>query len=164
MLTDSLYKEPLTDPSALTQRRGSKTCFKRFKTPQGSVMNALKTPSWFCLTFRFSPLQNDQMPRPKKAIKRQEKLTLYYTKSEFRIISKLADDHGLSKAEFARIKSLNHTLKTRLTPEEVDLYKQLVGMSNNLNQLAHQANVGKTMSLQIIKTLEAINNITDKLR
>ncbi len=127
-------------------------------------MNALKTPSWFCLTFRYTPLQNDKMARPKKAIKRQEKLTLYYTKSEFRIVSKLADNHGLSKAEFARMKSLDHHLKTRLTPKEVDIYRKLVGISNNLNQLAHAANVGETLTMKIIEALETINHLTDKLR
>ena len=104
------------------------------------------------------------MARPTKAIKRKEKLTLYYTKTEFRLIEKYADCHGLSKAEFARFKSLNHKLKPRMTPDEADHYRKLTGMANNLNQLARAANRGEVFTMKILTTLEAINYTIDKLR
>ncbi len=104
------------------------------------------------------------MARPPKAIKRKEKLTLYYTKAEFKLIEKFADRHGLAKAEFARLKSLDHKLKQRLTSEEADYYRKLIGMANNLNQLARAANRGEVFTLKILETLEGINYAIDKLR
>ena len=104
------------------------------------------------------------MARPLKAIKRKEKLTLYYTKAEFKLIEKFADRHAISKAEFARLKSLDHKLKPRMTPEEADNYRKLTGMANNLNQLARAANRGEVFTLKILETLVGINYAIDKLR
>lgn len=104
------------------------------------------------------------MARPPKAIKRQVKLTLYYTVSEFKVITKLAETHGLSKAEFARLKTLDYKIQPRLTPEEVNYFRQLAGMANNLNQLAHAANSGKTFTSHILKALDDINTVIEKLK
>ena len=104
------------------------------------------------------------MARPPKAIKRNEKLTLYYTKAEFKLIEKFADRHSISKAEFARHKSLNHRLRPRLTQEEADHYRKLTGMANNLNQLTRSANRGEIFTMKILETLEAINLAIDKLK
>jgi len=104
------------------------------------------------------------MARPTKAIKRKEKLTLYYTKAEFKLIEKFADCHGLAKAEFSRLKSLDHRLKPRMTPEEADHYRKLTGMANNLNQLTKAANRGEVFNIKILETLEAINFTIDKLK
>ena len=104
------------------------------------------------------------MARPLKAIKRQEKLTLYYTKAEFKLIEKFADHHAISKAEFSRLKSLNHKLKPRMTPEEAGHYRKLTGMANNLNQLAREANRGEVFTIKILETLGAINLVINKLK
>ena len=93
------------------------------------------------------------MVRPRKAIKRQEKLTLYYTKAEFKLIEKYAERHGISKAEFARHKSLNHKLKTRMTLDEMNIYIKLVGMANNLNQVTKSVNQGEVFTTKILKTM-----------
>lgn len=103
------------------------------------------------------------MARPTKKIKRAEKVTVRYTKVELRIIAKYADRSGVSKAEFVRAKSLDHQLRNRMSEEEADHYRKLVGMANNLNQLAHQANSGKLLYNEIIKTLEKVNLTIDKL-
>lgn len=89
---------------------------------------------------------------------------LYYTIAEYKFIEKMADRHGISKAEFARLKSLNHRLKARMTPEEAYHYRKLTGMANNLNQLARAANRGEVFTSEILKTLDAINFVIDKLR
>jgi hypothetical protein len=104
------------------------------------------------------------MARPIKQVKRKEKLTLYYTKIEYKLIEKLASHHGLSKAEFARMKSLNHRLRPKMTLEEAAFYRKLTGMANNLNQLARAANRGEVFTLKILKTLDAINFVIDRLR
>ena len=101
------------------------------------------------------------MARPTKAIKRQEKLSLNYTKAEFKMIEKCAVRHGISKAKFARHKSLNNKLKSRFTQQKVDLYMKKVGISNNLIQLTKIANQAEVFKAKILKTLEAINFSTD---
>jgi len=104
------------------------------------------------------------MARPTKPIKRKEKLTLYYTLTEYKLVEKLADRHGITKAEFARMKSLNHKLKPRLTDQEADHYRKLTGMANNLNQLAKAANRGEVFTSKILEALNVINSLIDKLR
>ena len=104
------------------------------------------------------------MSRPAKNIKRQEKLTIYYTKAEMKVIRKYAFHHAVPRAVYVRSKSLDHTLKPRLTDEEIHLFRQLAGMANNLNQLAHAANAGVVFTNAILNTLEAINFTVNKLR
>lgn len=104
------------------------------------------------------------MARPRKAIKRQKFVKVSYTVAEYKFIEKMADRHGISKAEFARLKSLNHRLKARMTPEEADHYRKLTGMANNLNQLVKAANRGEVFTRKILETMEAINFVIDKLR
>lgn len=103
------------------------------------------------------------MARPKKAIKRQHPVKVSYTLTEYKLIEKYADRHGISRAEFVRLKSLNHRLRTRLTVEETDYFRKLVGMANNLNQLTKAANQGEAMTRQILKTLDGINQAIQKL-
>ena len=51
-----------------------------------------------------------------------------------------------------------------MTEEEADHYRNLVGMHNNLNQLARAANRGGVFTKEILETIEAINFAIDKLR
>ena len=104
------------------------------------------------------------MARPKKAIKRQRFIKVSCTITEYKLIEKYADRYGLTKAEFVRMKSLNHRLKPRMTVEEADHYRKLTGMANNLNQLTKSANQGKLLTTKILETLEEINFAIDKLR
>jgi hypothetical protein len=104
------------------------------------------------------------MARPVKPIKRQKKLTLYYTRAEYAVIDRLAERHGLTKAEYARLKSLDCKLKPRLTPQECDFYRKLTGMANNLNQLAHAVNRGEVFTRNIMEAIEAIKFTVAKLR
>ena len=77
---------------------------------------------------------------------------------------RLAERHGLSMAVFARLKSLDHKIRARLTSEEVDFYRKLAGMANNLNQLAHAANAGQLFTNKILTALEDINSLINKLK
>ncbi|MEQ9404336.1 MAG: plasmid mobilization relaxosome protein MobC [Cyclobacteriaceae bacterium] len=80
------------------------------------------------------------------------------------MIKKYADKTGVSVAEFVRLKSLDHQVRSRLTEDEADLYRKLVGMANNLNQLAKAANSGQTLTNYIIKTLDGVNQTITKLQ
>ncbi len=103
------------------------------------------------------------MARPIKPIKRGERITVRYSKTEVKFVEKMARETGIEKAEFVRGKSLDHVLKPRLTPEEAAAYKQLTGMANNLNQLAKAANNREILTREILKSLEGINAAITKL-
>ena len=47
---------------------------------------------------------------------------------------------GLSMTEYQRQKILTGKIVERLSPEQMEIFRQLAGMGNNMNQLAHQAN------------------------
>ena len=47
---------------------------------------------------------------------------------------------GLTLTEYQRQMVLHGQIVERMTAEQLELYRQLAGMGNNMNQLAHQAN------------------------
>ena len=56
------------------------------------------------------------------------------------MVKNLAKQAGLSLTEYQRQKLLQGYVVERISPEQMDLYRQLAGIGNNQNQLAHQAN------------------------
>ena len=76
----------------------------------------------------------------------------------------MAERHGISRAEFARLKSLNHKIRATLTSVEADYYRKLTGMANNLNQLALSANRGELLTSKILESLKGINTTIEKLQ
>ena len=63
-------------------------------------------------------------------------------KLKYRLTVKMAtsDYAGVSAGEFLRSCMRDGQVKERLTPEHMGYIRQLCGMANNLNQLAHKAN------------------------
>ncbi|MBP3845204.1 MAG: plasmid mobilization relaxosome protein MobC [Prevotella sp.] len=47
---------------------------------------------------------------------------------------------GLTMTEYQRQMLLNGQVVERVSTEQMELYRQLAGMGDNMNQLAHQAN------------------------
>lgn len=47
---------------------------------------------------------------------------------------------GLTMTEYQRQMLLNGQVVERVSAEQMEFYRQLAGMGNNINQLAHQAN------------------------
>ena len=60
-----------------------------------------------------------------------------------------AKSAGVTMSEFVRKLLYNGNIIERLTVEQVDFIRKLCGMANNLNQLAHRANVKRGVSLLI---------------
>jgi len=103
------------------------------------------------------------MARPIKPVKREERITIRFTKTEIKAIDRITGKAGLDRTDYIRNRSLNYTVHPRLTPEEAAIYRQLAGMANNLNQLAKAANKRDIMTRQILKALEGINEAITKL-
>lgn len=104
------------------------------------------------------------MARPTKAIKRTERITVRYTISELRLVQRFAERSGLRTAEFVHDRSLSHKIRSRLTEEELHIYRNLVGMANNLNQLTKLAHDRRLLTVELLKVSEAINDSIEKLR
>lgn len=62
------------------------------------------------------------------------------TKDYYTVLSK-AKSAGVSKSELLRRSINTLQLSPSLTTEEIYFIRQLSGMANNLNQLAHKANI-----------------------
>ena len=60
---------------------------------------------------------------------------VYYTRAEHLLIEKRAERYGISKAEYARHKSLDEDMKPLLTPEERVFFRNLSGMARTLISL-----------------------------
>lgn len=81
--------------------------------------------------------------RPKKAATEKLKYTLPHVRLStidyFRVKAK-AKEAGVSLTEYQRQCLLYGHVVERISTEHLQLYRQLAGIGNNLNQLAHQAN------------------------
>lgn len=80
--------------------------------------------------------------RPKKgaADKLKYRLTMKMATSDYYALKGKARNAGISAGEFLRRCMRDVEVKERLTPEHTGYIRQLCGMANNLNQLAHKAN------------------------
>jgi len=74
--------------------------------------------------------------RPAKPIKREVRTCIRFTKPEHFIIKAKASTAGLKVAAYIRQVAIYAKVTTRLTEEERHFVRQLIGMANNLNQLA----------------------------
>ena len=104
------------------------------------------------------------MARPKKLIKRQKKVSVYFTKAEHLYLEKKAKACGISKGEYAREVSLGNKLSPTLTPEEADIFRKLTGMANNLNQIAKAAHLGEPLTRRVLETRDELNLVIKKLK
>ena len=81
--------------------------------------------------------------RPKLAPTEKKKYSLppvRLSTNDFHIVKAMAKHAGLSLTEYQRQMILNGKVVERVSPEHMAIYRQLAGIGNNQNQLAHQAN------------------------
>lgn len=103
------------------------------------------------------------MSNPAK-ITRNKRETIRFTQIELDEIKSQANIAGLVLAEYIRKAALGQIIKPRLTPDEILFMRQLVGMANNLNQLARSANVKEEINLEAKALLFQLNWIIEKLK
>lgn len=104
------------------------------------------------------------MARPTKIVKLTSKQTIRFKVSEVIILKRMASDFGLTFSEYVRAKAVDIKIKPRLTEDETKYFRQLVGMANNLNQLAKSANERELLVKEIVSTLGAINNLIERMK
>lgn len=81
--------------------------------------------------------------RPKKATTEKLKYILPHVRLstiDYFMVKAKAKEAGVSLTEYQRQCLLNGYVVERISAEHLRLYRQLAGIGNNQNQLAHQAN------------------------
>ena len=77
--------------------------------------------------------------RPKQDIKRESATGVRFTKAEYFIVQQKASKAGMKLTTFIREMALNGKVIAKISEEERQFVRQLIGISNNLNQLAKKA-------------------------
>ena len=82
--------------------------------------------------------------RPKKemAERLDYRIGVKLTAADYFRLLTMAHKAGISPSEYMRECFRNGHVKERLSEEHAGFIRQLCGMANNLNQLAHRANAG----------------------
>lgn len=74
--------------------------------------------------------------RPKKSVIRERTTGIRFSKTEHFIVQEKAKTAGLKLTTYIRQTAIEGRVQTRLTEEEKLFVRQLVGLSNNINQIA----------------------------
>ena len=84
---------------------------------------------------------SSKMGRPiKEKGKLSTSINLKLTEEDYKSVKGKAERLGMRATQYAREMTLKGNVKNRFSMEELDLMRKLVGMANNLNQLAKKAN------------------------
>jgi hypothetical protein len=104
--------------------------------------------------------------RPAKIIKRETRKTIRFSQKEYFLIKENASKAGLKPSEYIRQTAIYTTIKARLTAEERTMIKVLIGMANNINQIAkacHRENVLQAM-FYFQHTIKQLDEILKKFK
>jgi len=104
--------------------------------------------------------------RPVKKIKREYSIGFYASLKEKTIIQEKSSKAGARVADYVRELAVNGKVRKRDTPEQIQLYKDIRGAVNNLNQLTKEAHKEGLSGLQtkLVKTLNELNGLLERLR
>lgn len=110
--------------------------------------------------------RNTKGGRPKKLVRRERTTGIRFTKTEHFIVKEKASKAGLKMTAYVRQMAINGMVKSRLTEDESRFVRQLVGMSNNINQLTkscHEEGMLKAM-MYFERYRNQIDYLLQKLR
>lgn len=99
--------------------------------------------------------------RPAKTITKDIRAAIRFNKTEYFIIRQKAEKAGLKVAAYVRKAAIEGAVTNRLNDEERHFVRQLIGMSNNLNQLAKNSNTEGM--LKTMYYFESFRNEVDAL-
>lgn len=74
--------------------------------------------------------------RPTKAIKKEIRTTVRFTRYEYFIVREKAAQAGVNASVYIRQAAVQAKVISRLTGEEIQTVRQLIGLSGNINQVA----------------------------
>jgi len=99
--------------------------------------------------------------RPKQVIKRESATGIRFTKAEYFVIKQKASKAGICITTYIRQTALNGKVIARMSEEERHFVRQLIGISNNLNQLTKKAHQEGLLTAVLL--FEKYRNIIDEL-
>ncbi len=101
--------------------------------------------------------------RPPKAPaeKKGYKITIKMDTEEYYTLKAKARDAGINRSEFVRLCIRSSVVKQHLTSEQMGYIRQLSGMANNVNQVAHRANAAgySDVHRQCLAMNERLDNV-----
>ena len=104
--------------------------------------------------------------RPAKTIKKEVRACVRFTRPEYFIVKEKAAKAGVSASVYIRQLAIYALITPRLTDEERQFVRQLIGMANNINQIAkccHQE--GALRAMMYFESFRAeVDSILKKLR
>ena len=74
--------------------------------------------------------------RPCKIIKKEVRACVRFSNHEYFIVKEKAKEAGVNASAYIRQTAIQSKITSRLSEEELQFVRQLVGMSNNMNQVA----------------------------
>jgi hypothetical protein len=86
--------------------------------------------------------------RPAKAVKKEVRACIRFTRPEYFIVKEKAAISGMKASAYIRQLAIYSNVTSRLTEEDRESVRQLIGIANNVNQLAklcHQEGVLRGM-------------------
>ncbi|GGH55801.1 mobilization protein [Dyadobacter endophyticus] len=89
-------------------------------------------------------IERQKAGRPKKSAehKKSERIVFWTTPAKAKEIEERAGKFSLTVSEYCSKIILEVEIVAPFTEEELDLKRSLIGMANNLNQIAYRANAG----------------------
>lgn len=101
--------------------------------------------------------ERPQGGRPKAISKRTQKIEIRCDSFEKKAIQELADQTGMSTAEYCRTVALGIEPKFKLTEEELKLYDILVEYKTNFARISNYIQNNQAVSNEVIKVSKALS-------
>jgi hypothetical protein len=105
--------------------------------------------------------------RPAKgpAEKKGHKITIKMATNEYGSLKAKSSEAGVNQSEYIRQCIQVSIVKQRLTPELMNHIRQLSGMANNINQIAHKANAAGYPGVHkhCLYMTERLDNVISKI-
>lgn len=98
--------------------------------------------------------------------KKTEEVTVFFSKREHELLTHKAAAVNLSLQDYLRELVVKGYVKNIDTPEQQEVKRQLIGLSNNVNQLAKLAHINgmKTMQKQVDALLDELDGLLKKYK
>src|ERR1700752_2172057 len=81
-------------------------------------------------------MKRKKVGRPAKSIRKEVRACVRFTRPEYSIMKEKATKAGVKASAYIRQVAIYATVTGRLTDEDRQFVRKLIGMANNLNQLA----------------------------
>ena len=106
--------------------------------------------------------------RPKLASyqKRTKCFRVMFTESDYIYIQSKAEQAGISVSEFCHHAAMGCKVGQRISPELVSAIRNLSGIANNVNQIAHQMNIYglEAVKQQCFSIISEVSRIINQIK